>query len=174
MAGKTRFWVIILAIIIFVLGALFIVGSYGWFIQRQDRALMGLASPNFPYHDYSQAELNAMNPQYIDYSGVADKQTPEQTHALFLAALKKGDFDTAVNCCFREGDRAGVKIKLSDIESKRLLNTMIGDLERDFGKEYLDNNSATYSFSVLKDGQRVAGGLNFIKTLDGIWYIESL
>jgi len=174
MSGKTRLSVIILAIVIFVLGLVLIISGYSWFVRKQARVLTGTARPDFPYRDYGLAELNKMYPQYIDYSGVPDKQTPEQTHALFLAALKKGDFDAAVNCCFREGDRVKQKEFLNGVKEKGMLSLMIGDLSRDFEKEYMENNSASYSFSVLKDGLRVAGGINFVKTSEGIWYIESL
>jgi len=174
MSGKTRFSVIILAIVIFVLGLVLIIGGYAWFIRKQARVLAGTARSNFPYSDYSLAELNQMYPQYIDYSGVADKQTPEQTHALFLSALKKGDFDAAVNCCFREGDRVKEKEFLNGVKEKGMLNLMISDLNRDFKKESVFNNKASYSYSVIINGRKVAGGLNFIKASDGIWYIESL
>ena len=174
MSTKNRWWIIILAIIVFILGALLIVGGYGWFINKQKRVLTGTANPKFPYRDYSLEELNKMYPQYTDYSGVPDKQTPEQTHALFLAALKKGDFDEAVNCCFRSGDREGMKTMLDGVKAKGMLNLMIGDLERDFRRENLSGGKASYSYAVIKNGEKFAGGVSFVKSSDGIWYLESL
>jgi len=174
MSGKTRLSIIILAIVIFILGVALIIGGYGWFLGRQARVLTGTARPDWPYRDYSLAELNKMYPQYVDYSGVPDKQTPEQTHALFLAALKKGDFDAAVNCCFREGDRAKQKDFLNGVKQKGMLNLMISDISK-IDPDFRSENKATYIFDgTSKSGEKSAGFFTFIKSSDGIWYIESL
>ncbi|MFA7653870.1 MAG: hypothetical protein WCX97_02395 [Candidatus Magasanikbacteria bacterium] len=172
MTKKVWFWGTVVVGII-VLFLLFLI-SIGWFTQKQERVQMGLANPKFPYRNYNQAELNKMYPQYIDYSGVADKQTPEQTHALFLAALKKGDFDAAVNCCFREGDRAKQKEFLNGVKEKGMLDLMISDITK-IDPDFKSENKATYIFDgTSKSGEKNAGFMTFVKVSDGIWYIESL
>lgn len=164
----------LLVIFIFVFGLFLVFGGYGWFLNKQERVLNGLARPNFPYRDYNQEELNDLYPQYVDYSNVPDKQTPEQTHQKFLSALKKKDFTEAVNCCFREGDRERMKSRLEEINKKGLIDTMIGDLNRDFKLEMNLGFKATYSFMGTYKGQKVGNVLNFIKDSKGYWYIESL
>ncbi|MFA6485988.1 MAG: hypothetical protein WCT40_01305 [Candidatus Magasanikbacteria bacterium] len=173
MIGQTRSSVIILAIIIFVLGLVLIVGGYGWFLKKQARVLVGTARPTFPYSDYSQADLNRLYPQEIDYSGVPDKQTPEQTHALFLSALKKGDFDAAVNCCFRAGDREKTKEFLNGVKQKGMLNLMISDITN-IDPDFRSENKATYVYDGTWNGKKIANFMQFMKSLDGIWYIEKL
>lgn len=164
----------LLAIFVLAVGLILVFGGYGWFLKKQERVLNGTARPNFPYRDYNQEELNKMYPQYIDYSDVPTKQTPEETHQKFLAALKKKDFTEAVNCCFREGDRERMKARLEDIEQKGLLDIMMGDLNRDFKLENNSGTVAVYSYSVLKNGDKFAGALEFIKNSKGFWYIKSL
>jgi hypothetical protein len=101
-------------------------------------------------------------------------QTPEQTHRLFVDALKKGDFDAAVNCCFREGDRAGMKANLEEIKQKGRLGQMIGDLDTVITPELVSDMTASYSYVIKEGGQKFGSDLSFTKTFQGIWYIESL
>lgn len=173
-ANKQVRWGLVCAVIgVFIFGVILIVGGYWWFLGKQARVLSGTARANFPYRDYSEAELNKMYPQYIN-ENVATTRTPEETHALFVAALKKGNFDEAVNCCFRSGDRAKTKEFLLGVKDKGMLDMMIGDITRDFQKDMLLDTMATYVYNGTLNGQRSGGMMTFRKSSDGVWYIESL
>lgn len=163
----------LLVIFILTVGLVLVLGGYGWFLQKQERVLSGVAQPNFPYSDYSQAELNKMYPQYIDYSDVPTKQTPEETHQKFLTALKKKDFTEAVNCCFREGDRERMEAFLDGVYKKGQLPLMISDIS-EIEKNVINEMQATYIYSGTFKGEKVVNFLTFIKTGQGYWYIESL
>lgn len=129
---------------------LFLGVSWIWFNLRQERVRMGLANPDFPFGDYSQAELNKMYPQYVE-NNAPTVQSPEQTHQKFLMALKKGNFDEAVNCCFREGDRERIKEGLIEIKHDGDLPSMVDDLDKEItiGKnQSIDGgaNNVTYYY----------------------------
>ncbi len=166
--AKKKFFIWLLVL---VLGVVLIFSAYSWFLNKQERVLNGTARPDFPYSDYSTVELNQLYPQEPE-NNAPTVQSPEQTHAKFLAAVKKGDFDEAVNCCFREGDRVGMKAHLEDLKNKGLLGVMLSDI-KEIRKDYEDSWTRTYVFSGISKGEKTAGFLEFIKTTSGIWYLKS-
>jgi len=167
MRNKIATW---FGVVFLVLLAIF--GSYSWFLGKQARILSGTARPDFPFSDYSREQLEKMYPQ--DPENLAPNiQTPEETHAKFLAALKKEDFDEAVNCCFRVGDRDKMKQFLLGVKNKGLMSVMMNDI-KEIHKDTENSWEATYIFSGTLKGEKVAGHLEFIKTTTGIWYIKSL
>lgn len=158
--------------IILISGFVLIFGAYDWFLQKQKRVLNGTARPTFPYSDYSDSELEKLYPHDADNS-TPTVQSPEETHRKFLIALKKEDFDEAVNCCFREGDRRKMKEFLFDLKKKSQLNLMMSDI-KEIHKDLMGNMTATYIYSGTYKGEKVANFMTFIKTSNGYWYIESL
>ena len=156
-----------------IIAVVFILGSYSWFLGRQQRVLNGTASPNFPYMDRSTAELEQLYPQNPE-NNAPTVQSPEETHAKFLAAVKKGDFDEAVNCCFREGDRVGMKAGLEKLKEKGELKQMINDLDTDIKLDLENSWERTYTYSAKRNGRNIGTTIDFVKTTSGIWYIKSL
>jgi len=163
-------WGGVAAIVIAVF--LFLGLGWYWFGARQARVLAGFAHPTFPYSDYTMEELGTMFPQYVE-NNAPTVQSPEQTHQKFLTALKKGDFDEAVRCCFAEGDRERMKKEILDIKDRGYLPTMISDLAI-IKKDFVTSWKASYIYSGMYNGKKVANFLQFIKSQNGIWYIESL
>ncbi|MFA6547723.1 MAG: hypothetical protein WCT11_02115 [Candidatus Magasanikbacteria bacterium] len=162
--------VVCLVVVILVLMAIF--SAYGWFLKKQARVLSGTARPDFPFSDYSPAQLEALysqNPENL----APTIQTPEETHQKFLAALKKEDFDEAVDCCFREGDKVGMKEFLIGVKNKGLLPVMMNDI-KEIHKDTENSWEATYVYAGTSKGKKVGNIMEFIKTTSGIWYIKSL
>ncbi len=159
-----------LGVVFLTLVAIF--GAYSWFLGKQARVLSGTARSDFPFSDYSRNELERLYPQYPE-NLAPNIQTPEQTHAKFLAALKKEDFDEAVNCCFRVGDRERIKEFLFGIKSKGMLPLMINDI-KEIHKDLENSWEATYVYSGTSKGEKIANFMIFTKTTAGIWYIKSL
>lgn len=157
---------------ILILGIVFIFSSYHWFQKKQIRVLNGTARPEFPYNDYSDAELQKMFPHDVENNAPV-VQTPEETHAKFIAAVKAGNFDEAVNCCFREGDRVKMKDFLNGLKKKGQINLMLSDI-KDIHKDNENSWEATYVYSGTSNGEKVGSFMTFIKTTSGYWYIESL
>ncbi len=167
MRNKITIWfgVVVLALVV-------IFGTYSWFLGKQARVLSGTARPDFPFSDYSKSQLEALYPQNPE-NLAPNIQTPEETHAKFLAALKKQDFDAAVNCCFRVGDRERMKEFLIGVKSKGMLQLMISDI-REIQKDSENSWESTYIYSGTQGKEKVANFMIFTKTTMGIWYIKSL
>lgn len=169
--NKTARIILLVLLIVFIM--LFISFSCFWYRDKQARVKSGTARANFPYSDYSLDELNKMYPQYIENTAPTT-QTPEQTHAKFIDALKKGDFDEAVKCCVVENKQIEIRNFLLQVKNTNKLKEMINDLERDFRKESIDNEKAVFSFSLIKDGENYGHFVYFVKDSNGVWLIESL
>ena len=167
---RTRTLVILLTISIATV--VIISAFYGWFLIQSDRIATGTAKPYFPYTDYSIDELNKMYPQTMN-ENVVTTQSPEETHAKFISALKQGDFDEAVRCCFLEGDWGKAKITLEKIKASNSLDIMIGDIEK-IDKELLLNTMASYSYVTIENGEKIGHTINFVKDEKGVWRIKSL
>lgn len=166
---KIGVWLLVL-----VLGIVVIFSAYGWFLNKQKRVLVGTARPTFPYSDYSAEESEKLFPQNPENTAVT-MQTPEQTHDLFLAALKKEDFDAAVNCCFREGDRGTIKEFLLGLKAKGQLQLMMSDIKDIYkDQETASSWEMTYYFSGTSKGKKMGSFMTFTKTTAGYWYIKSL
>ena len=157
---------------ILVLGVILITGAYSWFLQKQQRVLNGTARPDFPYSDYSDSELEKLYPHDAE-NITSTVQSPEETHQKFLTALKKEDFNEAVNCCFREGDREKQKEFLLGLRSKGQLGLMMGDIKEMY-RDNVGSMEATYVYAGTSKGKKVGSFVTFIKTSNGYWYIESL
>jgi len=157
---------------IFLFGIFLIFAFYAWFLNRQARVLVGTARPTFPYSDYSLTELEKMYPHDY-YNNAPTVQSPEETHQRFLAALKKEDFNEAVNCCFREGDRLGMKDFLMGVKQRGQLPLMISDLKIIY-KDTVNDYEAVYIYNGTYNGKKVGNTIDFIKTSKGYWYIKSL
>lgn len=156
-------------------GFIFLVAiCYSWFLKQQPRILTGTARSHFPYTDYTRSELEKMYPQTM-YEDVTTTQSPEQTHAKFIAALKKGDFDEAVKCCFLEEDWEKMRELFYLVERAGDLETMIGDLGEIDQDLFLDT-MATYSYNatVNKNGDKGGSFIEFVKDKNGVWRIKSL
>ena len=147
-------------------------GFYFWFLKQRSRIITGTARPSFPYTDYSIDDLNKMYPQTM-FENVATTQTPEQTHAKFIAALKKEDFEEAVNCCFFEEDREKMLVGLDKVKGDGRLDVMISDLSV-IQKQMLLDTIATYGFLGTSNGKKVGGVITFNKDEKGVWRIKSL
>lgn len=173
MPKKFRWSVVGIGVAVLIVGVLAVFYFYGWFLGKQERVLAGTARATFPYGDYSIAELEKMYPQYANVD-VATTQTPEQTHRKFVDALKAGDINGAVECCFRKGDWESMKAGLERVKSENLLDEMIKDVDNNLEKDSVGDNSAAYSVSVMRDGKKFGHKIFFIKNSDGVWLIESL
>lgn len=167
---------LIIAIILLLAGLVGIFGFYGWFLQKQERVLVGTARPDFPYSDYSIAELNKLYPQTIN-ENVKTTQTPEETYEKFRTALKDGNLSEAVSCCFRLGDQENMMKSLKEIKDRGLIGQMIkdlGDIKKGEGQELDNSTIATYYYYSDKNGKKIGSTIDFIKDSWGVWLIESL
>ena len=167
-----KIWLVVGAcslLVVIILG-----GFYIWFLKQQPKIITGTARPDFPYTNYSLDELNNLYPQTL-YEDVTTTQTPEETHAKFIAALKKEDFDEAVNCCFFEEDREAMLNEFIQIKKDGNLDVMIEDLSN-INKDMLLDTIGVYSYEATIDtkGSKGASFMEFNKNQNGVWLIKSL
>jgi len=164
--------------IVFVLAGITVVVVAGiflymrWFGIRQERVLTGAASPNWPYRDFTIAELEKNAPQYLNVD-VATTQTPEQTHAKFMEALRKEDFRAAAECCFKRGQWDEMEKNFKMVKDKGMLDLMVGDLSV-IKQEMMLDTIATYTYSSIINCEKYAQKIRFEKDSRGVWLIKSL
>lgn len=100
-------------------------------------------------------------------------KTPEETLALFIAALEKGDIELASKYFLPE-DQAPTLKKLSDIKQSGNLDQVATDFNRARnGKEIFEGR---YQFTVIKSGTNIAQfTIGLVKNpVTEIWKLEAL
>ncbi len=167
---RARRLTILVLILVFVLGIFWLVVGYGWFLQKQERVANGVANPKFPYRDYTLEELNTMYPQYLNVD-VPTTQTPEQTHRLFLTALKEGDIDKAVECCVVKSKQKEMREGLIRVAEKEQLQLMISDLDTSIKVRLESDDRSSYSYTTKSSN--LTSFLEFLND-NGKWLINSL
>ncbi|MDP2692394.1 MAG: hypothetical protein Q8O88_01995 [bacterium] len=167
MSKRKRFWLIFSGAS--VLLVVLILGGFVLVFNRLLLADMGLASPNFPYGRYSEAELEKLYPENIG-EGVATTRSPEETHRLFVEYLKQEDFENAADCCFVKKYRSDMKKALVSIKEDNELAEMIKDLDVELTQNLLLDTHASFLYKSEDSG----GSIEFIKDKNGVWLIESL
>ncbi|HRY36486.1 MAG TPA: hypothetical protein P5230_01220 [Candidatus Magasanikbacteria bacterium] len=162
---------IIITIISVLIVVLILIGAWLWYAQSQIYVKMGFAQDKFPYRMYTMEEMGKMYKQE-PLEGVATTQTPEQTHAKFITALKKGDIDEAVECCVAKSEQVVFKKELERIKSIDRYAKMLKDIEIIKPEADFDSKK-TYSYFIEKDGVKYGQIFTFQKNLQGVWLIES-
>lgn len=156
--------------LLLLVGLLLILVGYVWFVSRQNLIRLNLAQPNFPYTRYSDEDLEEKFPQYPNEK-VETTQTPEQTYAKFIEALKKGDVEGVAEN-LTERNKEQYKEYLLNMIKINKLNELIIRLDKKIYKIDLYNAIANYSFQEnRKDGDSL---IEFVKDGHGIWKIDSL
>lgn len=164
MTRKTIFKII--GYYILLVGGMFLIlAGANWYMLKQDAIRIGLARPDFPYTKYSQDELNKMYPQYPN-ENVPTTQTPEETYAKFIAALKAGDIDGAMNNFGQKNYDEHREILVKE-QKKDNFGSILKILDQPIKSEMKLETIAQYR---LRDKYFI----EFIKDIDGIWKIESL
>ncbi|MFA5062298.1 MAG: hypothetical protein WC526_04080 [Patescibacteria group bacterium] len=142
------------AVLLLVIGTAGVFFGYGWFINKQSKVATDTTG------------------QQIINQDVLTAQTPEQTHAKFISALKDGNINAAVECCFREGDWESQKQFIQGVVSRGQLGLMVSDLDK-ITPDVVGDSKATYVYAGTSNGQKITNFITFIKNSQGVWLIES-
>ena len=170
MSKQFKITISVLASLVIVL---VFIGAWLWYAQSKIYVKMGFAEDKFPYKMYSVEEMGKMYKQE-PLEGVVTTQTPEQTHAQFIAALKKGDIDGAVECCVVKSSQEKMKEKLNRIKENDNFMLMIKDIEKiEEEKNSIDNANSVYLFQSTVNKEIYNNSMVFQKNLQGVWLIES-
>ncbi|MBI4114441.1 MAG: hypothetical protein HY445_01210 [Candidatus Niyogibacteria bacterium] len=100
-------------------------------------------------------------------------KTPEETLALFIDALEKGDIELASKY-FVIDKQEEWRSNLMEIHSKGLLKDMIVDLHRPRNAYSLVEGGDVYIFDIYNDDNQLAVQINVQRIANGIWKIEDL
>ncbi len=117
----------------------------------------------------AQNEYEALKKLYEEdtYGG----KTPEETLALFIDALKKGDTDLAAKYFVIDAQEKWKK-NLVEIKSNKQLDLMVGDLNRQKDKKVFSNDHII--FYIYNDTNQLALAIDFGLNPNGIWKILEL
>lgn len=154
--------------LLLLVGLLLILVGYVWFVSRQNLIRLNLAQPNFPYTRYSDEDLEEKFPQYPNEK-VETTQTPEQTYAKFIEALKKGDVEGMRGLFYGNKYDEYEKYFLDDIKNNKLDETI-----KLFDRQLILKDDLETMRGYNLDGFGDKYIIEFIKDLDGIWKIDSL
>lgn len=105
-------------------------------------------------------------------------QTPEETLALFVAALKEEDVALASKYFSLDdnGSRERWVVRLTELQEKKLLQTMAGDIETKAKPDLQNKISETdFKFVLYQDDGLVGADIDMeLNKKSGVWKIESL
>lgn len=159
--------------LLFIVGLFLILTGYNWYLYKQQLVRGGHAKPTFPYARYTQEELNKMYPQYPN-ENVPTRQTPEETYAKFIAALKKGDLEEASKQFVEKKQKDWLE-SLGKIKEKGLLEEFIGDYDQKLINNYKYSTTAQFHIGIeALSGALAERPIDFIKDSNGDWKIDSL
>jgi hypothetical protein len=166
--------IIIIGAIAVILVAVLGVYLNAWTIRKMDKISLGLAEPNFPYRDYTEAELAKMYPQ-IKNADVATRTTPEETYAKFRQALKDNNLEMAIEQLSKDSGRYKEnKEALTKAHEEGKFMSISESYPQKIEKENMYEARAQFYF-LESDGEEVSRyPLDFIKNSDGDWKIDIL
>jgi len=166
--------IIIIGAIAVILAAVLGVYLNAWTIRKMDKISLGLAEPNFPYRDYTEAELAKMFPQ-IKNADVATRTTPEETYAKFRQALKDNNLEMAIGQLSKDSGR--YKENKDDLakayEEERFVKIFDSYPEKII-QDNMYESLSQYYFDYKENGVEKTHFVNFIKNFDGDWKIDIL
>lgn len=96
--------------------------------------------------------------------------TPEETLALFIAALEKGDIELA-SMYFLPEDREKWSQNIANVQENNHLNEMISDLAR---AEKSKQESENAIFVIADEARVVSALISFRKNQNGVWKISDI
>jgi len=175
MNRETKTWVgVILLILVAVsVGGYFYMRQVWWPV-KQAKIAQGLAASDFPWRDYSVAELNEMYPQ-IKNAAVPTRVTPEETYAKFREALRTNNLELAVEQL--SVDSSKYEENKSVIEKafrENRFDEAYKEYPEKIEKESLYEATASYYYFRSKSGGNFKTHISFIKDANGDWKMDSL
>ena len=169
--------VVIIPLIILV--AVFTAGYFYtwqiWWPAKQIKIDKGLATFEFPYRDYSPAELNKMYPQ-IKNANIPTRVTPEETYAKFREALRTNNLELALEQLYKEaGKRYQENVQdLQDAYKAGRLKELYKNYPEKIEKQSMSEASASYYYLSVENNKNFQNPLPFVKNVNGDWKMDSL
>lgn len=168
--------VVIIPLVILV--AVFIAADFYvwrvWWPVKQLKIVQGLASFEFPWRDYSQAELNEMYPQ-IRNADVPTRVTPEETYAKFREALRTNDLELAVEqLAIESKSYEENKTTIEEAHKNGKFSEIYKKYPEKIQESLVGKSLSEYYFLEKKEDGNYRYSINFIKNANGDWKMDSL
>ncbi|MFH1255107.1 MAG: hypothetical protein V1667_01385 [bacterium] len=164
-------------VILLIASAALFMGNYyfqKWVDFKMAKVSLGMAESQFPYREYTQAELNKMYPQ-IRYADVPTRTTPEQTYANFRQALKDNNLEMAIEQLSKESSKYEEnKEKLQNAyEHGNFINSVSLYPEKIWRSNFGESiGSLCYNQEI--GTEKIVGCTFFVKNFRGDWKMDSL
>jgi len=173
----TKQFKIALIILIIALFAL-VVGNYyfqGWVDFKMAKVSQGMAEKQFPWRDFTAAELNKMYPQ-IRYADVPTRVTPEQTYANFRQALKDNNLEMAIQQLSNSSRNKYGENKeyLNKLYKENKFVQTYKEYPEKIEKSTLGASIAEFYYLYQEGGKIYREPISFIKDAKGDWKMDSL
>jgi len=163
----------LLAVFLIVIGG---VSLNYWMAKKMDKVVLGLASPIFPYPDYTEEELADMYPQ-IKNADVATRVTPEETYAKFRQALKDNNLEMAIDQLSKDsGSYKENKDALTNFFDKKKFKELFLHYPEIINRASIDESIAQYDYEYYSEEykKKLISSISFLKDSNGDWKIGSL
>ncbi len=145
-----------------------------WWPAKQIKIVQGLATFEFPYRDYSQAELNKMYPQ-IRNADVPTRVTPEETYAKFREALRTNNLELAVEQLAVGSKKNKVTAdSLRQFYNENKFKELYLYYPEKIQEESMRESIASFYYLEKKDGRNLRQSIEFTKDSNGDWKMDSL
>lgn len=143
-----------------------------WREVKSQKIELGLSSPNFPFRDYSVAELENMHPQ-VKNADVPTRVTPTQTYVLFREGLKENDLDKVL--AQLSPDSARYEENMASIK-KAFEEGRFGEIYEKYPEEIEESwtGETISQYEFVETDTDFLHMLGFIKNSDGDWKIDKL
>jgi len=167
---------IIVPLIILVAG--FIVTDFYvwrvWWPAKQIRIAQGLATFEFPFRDYSVAELNKMYPQ-IKNADVPTRVTPEETYAKFREALRTNDLELALDQLSKESKKYQDNVRnLQQAYTEKRFVKSLSLYPEKIWRSNFGQSIGNICYDQEQNNSKSVGCTDFIKDANGDWKMDSL
>ncbi|MBI2021216.1 hypothetical protein HYS99_01740 [Candidatus Giovannonibacteria bacterium] len=159
---NTHFWKFFIVLLLMVAAALSITYYTAYYIKKPERDAIRAA-------EEARLKMEELTRKYNEdtYGG----KTPEETLALFIEALKKGDTNLAAKYFVLDKQEEWRK-NLEKIKNDGKLQIMINDLEGQRKNYSLGETRKV--FDILNSKKEVVASFDIARGTNGIWKILSL
>ncbi|MCX6741107.1 MAG: hypothetical protein NTY61_01780 [Candidatus Parcubacteria bacterium] len=175
MNKKTKNWLVVLAVILLValLSGCFYLWRV-WWPEKQIKISLGLAVSEFPWRNYSQAELNELYPQ-IKNASIPTRITPEETYTKFREALRTNNLELAVGQLSKESKKYNDNVNnLRQAYKDKKLQEYYREYPEKISKALIGQSLSQYEYDRLENGKTFVNSIDFIKDANGDWKMDSL
>jgi len=166
--------IIVTGIVVAILVTVGGICANNWVEKKMAKVELGLSNPDFPYRDYTEAELNKMYPQ-VKYADVETRTTPEETYAKFRQALNENNLEMAIEQLGKESKKYSENVEdLTKAYQELRFGMIYQNYPEKILQEDISESLAQFYFNYKENDTERTHFINFIKNSEGDWKLDSL